>query len=102
MMDTKPFSLKDLPQQDCRIELELCKDFGKMILPEIGVPDRGPSQEALILLTVSQMLKQGKPVCVIILPPDQPKFEASNKETFKANLERLSALRPIIIVTGGK
>jgi hypothetical protein len=99
MGNTKPWSIKDLPQQDCRIDLELCKDFGKVKMQDIGAQ---PNTEAMILLTVSQMIKQGKPVCVIILPPDFPKFEASDKETFKANLERLSALKPIIIVTGGK
>ena len=80
-------------RQDCTIELDLCTDFGQFKANPLGQPQS--------MHDIRQMVKQGRPAVVIIMPPGM-KFSASNRETFLENLKRLSELKPIIMVFGGQ
>jgi hypothetical protein len=80
-------------RKDCIVELDLCTDLGTFKTNPLGQPQS--------IHDVRQMVKQGRPAVVIIIPPGM-KFEASSKETFLENLKRLSELKPIIMVFGGK
>ena len=81
---------------DCTLELEKADDFGNLRMADMQF-----GQGSTSLLSLRQMVKAGRPAVVIVMPPGLA-FEASSQETFLENLKRLSEMRPIIIVSGGK
>lgn len=88
---------KNGERKDCTIELTPVQDWG------IDLKDlqQKPMGEPAGVFGLKDFVKQGRPVCMIIMPQGL-KFEASSKETFFESMKRLSSLRPIIVVFGGK
>lgn len=83
-------------RQDCVLEMEKVESFGSLRLADLQLGQGNTS-----LLSLRQMVKAGRPAVVIVMPPGIT-FEADSEETFLESLQRVSALRPIIMVFGGK
>ena len=83
-------------RQDCRIELEKCDDFGTLKMENFAV---GQGQTSLLALR--QMVKNGRPAVVIIMPPGV-KFEYNTRDDFVKAMNRVGELSPVIMVFGGK
>jgi hypothetical protein len=95
--DSVGFNLKPKGERkDCRIELEVCKDFGNLRLSDIQMGQGNAS-----LLSLRQMVKNGRPVVVIIMPPGQ-QFSCSTANEFMDSMKRIGIMKPIIMVFGGK
>jgi len=90
----KPKSNGD--KQDCLIELEKCNDFGTLKLENFAVGQGNAS-----LLSLRQMVKNGRPAVVIIVPPGV-KFEFNTRDDFVKAMNRVGELNPVIMVFGGK
>lgn len=82
-------------RQDCTIELTPVEDFGDMKFHDMQMGQGNKS-----LLSLRQMVKQGRPVVVIVLPPGMS-LEHGNQEAFNESMRRVAEMKPVVMWFGG-